>query len=112
METLLRDLRFALRMLRRNPGFTAAAVLCLALSLGANTAVFSMLNAVLLRGLPYQEPERIMMIWNQFLGDNQPELELSGAELLDLREQTRPFTEIAATRPGHFNSPGDAEPDL
>jgi putative ABC transport system permease protein len=112
METLLRDLRFALRMLRRSPVFTSAAVLCLALSLGANTAVFSMLNAVLLRGLPYQEPERIMMIWNQFLGDNQPELELSGAEFLDLREQTRSFTEIAATRPGLFNLTGDGDPEL
>jgi putative ABC transport system permease protein len=112
METLLRDLRFALRMLRRSPSFTLAAVLCLALSLGANTAVFSMLNAVLLRGLPYQEPERIMMIWNQFLADNQPELELSTPEFLDLREQTRSFTEIAATRPGLFSLTGDGDPDL
>src|SRR5947209_3522487 len=112
METLLRDLRFALRMLRRNPGFTAAAVLCLALSLGANTAVFSMLNAVLLRGLPYQDPERIMMVWNQFLADNQPQLELSSSEFLDLREQTRSFTELAATRPGLFSLTGDGDPEL
>jgi putative ABC transport system permease protein len=112
METLLRDLRFALRMLRRSPGFTSAAVLCLALSLGANTAVFSLLNAVLLRDLPYHEPERIMMIWNQFLADNQPELELSNSEFLDLREQTRSFTEIAATRPGLFSLTGTGDPEL
>ncbi|HEY0511018.1 MAG TPA: ABC transporter permease [Thermoanaerobaculia bacterium] len=112
METLLRDLRFALRMLRRSPGFTCSAVLCLALSLGANTSVFSLLNAVLLRGLPYQEPERIMMIWNQFLGDDQREIQLSNSELLDLREQTRSFTEIAATRPGLFSLTGDGDPDL
>jgi putative ABC transport system permease protein len=112
MDTLLRDLRFALRMLRRSPGFTSAAVLCLALSLGANTAVFSLLNAVLLRGLPYRQPERIVMIWNQFLGDNQPQLELSTPEFLDLREQTRSYTEIAATRPGLFSVTGDGDPEL
>jgi len=112
MDILLRDLRFALRMLRRSPGFTSAAVLCLALSLGANTAVFSLLNAVLLRGLPYRQPERIVMIWNQFLGDNQPQLELSTPEFLDLREQTRSYTEIAATRPGLFSVTGDGDPEL
>jgi len=112
MDILLRDLRFALRMLRRSPGFTSAAVLCLALSLGANTAVFSLLNAVLLRGLPYRQPERIVMIWNQFLGDNEPQLELSTPEFLDLREQTRSYTEIAATRPGLFSVTGDGDPEL
>ena len=112
METLRRDLSFALRILRKSPGFTAAAVICLALSLGANTTVFSLLNAVLLRGLPYREPERIQMIWNQFLNDNQPQLEISEPEFLDLREQTRSFSDIAATRPGLFNLTGDGDPEL
>src|SRR5262245_1861487 len=58
LETLLRDLRFALRMLLKSPGFTLTVILTLALSVGANTAVFSLLNALLLQSLPYQHPER------------------------------------------------------
>ena len=112
MDTLLRDLRFAARTLGRSPAFTLAAVLCLALSIGANTAVFSILNAVLLRGLPYQDPEKIVMIWNQFPGDGTPKLEWSDAEFLDLRERATAFSEIAATRPGLFNLTGDGEPEL
>ena len=112
MGTLMRDLDFAWRMLRKNPGFTAAVVLCLALSIGANTAVFSLLDAVLLRELPYREPERILMIWNSFLADGQPKSVLSARELLDLREQTSSFEEIAATRSGLFNVTGGGEPEL
>lgn len=112
MDTLFRDLRFAVRTLVRSPAFTLAVLLCLALSIAANTAMFSILNAVLLRGLPYEDPERIVMIWNQFLGDGTPKLEFSDAEFLDLREQATAFSEIAATRPGLFNLTGTGEPQL
>lgn len=112
MTSLLRDLRFAGRMMRRKPGFTAAIVLCLALSIGANTAAFSLLNAVLLRHLPYRDPERIVMVWNRFLRQDQPKLELSDLEFLDLRDQVQSLADVATTRPGLFNLTGDGEPEL
>jgi putative ABC transport system permease protein len=64
MHNWLADLRFGLRILRRNPGFALAAVVVLALGIGANTAIFSIINGVLLRPLPYQDSSRIMQIWH------------------------------------------------
>ena len=70
LETVLRDFRFGARMLAKNPAFTAAAVIMLALGIGANTAVFSVVNAVLLRGLPYSEPDRIVALYEMRLREH------------------------------------------
>src|SRR4051794_22567092 len=96
---LLQNIRYALRQLRRTPGITAAAVICLALGIGATTSIFSVVNAVLLRKLPYAEPDRLVRIFTEFPTFPNGGLRhfwVSAPELLDLRRDTKSWDQIEA----------------
>jgi hypothetical protein len=97
MQHILSDLKFAFRQLLKNPGFTIVAVVTLALGIGGNTAIFSVINAVLLKPLPYHEPDRIMMIWtdNPKYNLGFHELPPSQHDLMDWRSQANSFEQIA-----------------
>src|SRR5687768_2469576 len=109
MDALLQDLRYGLRRLAASSGFTAIAVLTLALGIGANTAIFSVLRSVLLRPLPYAEPERIAMVWNSWRGWE--ETWLSEPEVIDYRSGAPSFEQLAAYSTGNANITGDGEPE-
>ncbi|HLY41451.1 MAG TPA: ABC transporter permease [Terracidiphilus sp.] len=94
METLLQDLRFALRTLARSPGFTATAILTLALGIGANTAVFSVVDGVVLKPLPYPEPDRLVLLWES--RPHTPQLDISIPDFLDWESANRSFAGMAA----------------
>jgi len=93
LETFWQDLRFAIRMLRKSPGFTAVAVLTLALGIGSNTAIFSLVNGVLLRPLPYRDPDRLTIVWEKGR-DGSPE-NVGYATYLDWKTQNKSFEELA-----------------
>jgi predicted permease len=109
MNTFLQDVRYGLRMLAKNPGFTAVALLALALGIGANTAIFSVVNGVLLRPLPYPEPERLMMIWERTKEFGRSSI--AYPNYLDWRRDQRSFTDIAAFRDDDFNFTGSGQPE-
>ena len=111
MTGLLQDLRYALRQLRKSPGFTAVVVIMLALGIGANTAIFSVVNAVLLRPLPYKDADRLVMIWQQNSHRGWFENNISGANFLDWKKQNHVFTDIAAFESRTFNLSGDSKPE-
>lgn len=96
MDNLMADVRYASRTLRRNPGFALIATLTLALGIGATSAIFSVLNGVLLRPLPYPEQDRLAVVWTQYPRQNNPTFPISPAEFLDYRVDTRAFEEIGA----------------
>ena len=96
MHTLWQDLRFGARMLLKSPGFALVAVTALALGIGANTAIFSVVHAVLLRPLPFAEADRLVMMWKRDLTAGQPLVELSIPEFNDWRAQSQAFEHMAA----------------
>jgi putative ABC transport system permease protein len=95
MNTLLNDVRYGLRMLRRNYGLTAIAALSLALGIGANSAIFSVINAVLLRPLPYREPERLVMVWEHHLKSGRDQWIVAPNNFLDWQKSNHVFEEMA-----------------
>jgi len=111
MQSLLQDLRFALRMLRKNPGFTVVALLTLALGIGANTAIFSVVYSVLLRPLPFSEPDRIVRIFETRLDRGWTRASFTHANFWDVKEMNRTFDDIGAFQFGSMNLTGLGHPE-
>ena len=112
MDTLFRDIRYGFRNLLKRPGFTVIALIALALGIGANTAMFSLVNAVVIRPLPYAEPDQLVWGWgNVRNGPNRASV--SPLDYLDFRSQNKTFEQLAATFTGSMpvNLTGDGEPE-
>ncbi|HEY2473078.1 MAG TPA: ABC transporter permease [Terracidiphilus sp.] len=105
MRTLIQDLRFALRQMGKRPGFTAVVVLTMALGIGANAAIFSVLDAVLLRPLPYSHPEGLVKLWSRFTGIGMPNDQnwVSAPEFRDFQQLNHSFSDLAAIASGSVN---------
>ena len=112
IESLLQDMGFALRMLRKSPGFSVTAVLTLALGIGATTAIFSVVNAVLLKSLPYQQPDKLMLIQERVskLSDRPVAFEVSAPDILVMQRNNHVFDSLAAFRTQSANLSGRGEP--
>ena len=99
IETTGQNLRYAARMLRRTPGFTLVAILTLALGIGANVAIFTVVHAVLLEPLPFPHPEQLVRVYDDLRTSNTYDVEMSVPELWDLRDKSGVFQDICATLP-------------
>lgn len=110
VETLFADLRYAFRWLRTSPGFTAVAVLTLAVGIGSTTAIFSVVNPILFQPLPYPDPARIAMVWE--VGTGRSKLDGTFGTLRELSDRSRSFQALAAVKPWQPTLVGSAEPEL
>jgi putative ABC transport system permease protein len=110
LEQFIQDLRYGLRMLRRGPGFTAVAVLTLALGIGANTAIFSVVNELLLRPLPFRDAERLVMLW-EVSPEGRHQNTTSRANFMGWREQSTAFEGMAAFSDQRVSLTGDGDPE-
>ena len=112
MDFIFKDIRFALRGLLKRPAFTAIAVLTLALGIGANTAIFSVVNAVLLRPLPLKDPDRLMVFWHSAPAKGLRHLDLNDALFAYYRHRTHTFESLAAYEGGEFALTGNGDPEV
>ena len=111
-ETLLQDLRFGVRMLRRSAGFTATAVILLALGIGANTAIFSVVSSVFLRPLPFPDADRLVLLWEDFTpSGGSSRGEVSPADYGEWRARNRTIADVAAMIGNSYNLTGSGEPE-
>jgi putative ABC transport system permease protein len=111
METLWQDLRYGARMLRRNPGFAAVAILTLAIGIGANIVIFSVVNGILLKPLPFPDSQSVVTIWETFANRNVTRGTASAAEYLDWRDMNHVFQELSASRALSFSITGGGDPE-
>ena len=112
IETLLQDIRYGVRMLRKNPGFTAVAVLTLSLGIGANTAIFSLINTVLLRPLPYKDADQLVTVWGYNRTRGFTTDQVSPLDFADWRSQNSVFEGMAASTEATYTLTGQGEPAL
>jgi hypothetical protein len=111
METFAQDVRYAIRAMRRMPVFTASAVLSLAVGVGANTAIFSVASALLLRPLPYRDADRLVILWNRSPGLGITEDWFSTAQYFDIKNTGSSFEDVAIAIGANYNVTGDGEPE-
>jgi putative ABC transport system permease protein len=111
MDTLWNDLQYGWRMLRRNPGFALVAILTLAIGIGANAAIFTVINTILIRPLPFYQSSRIVMIWDTDANRNIQRGTASAAEFLDWQDMNHVFQSMSALRPSTVTLTGDGEPE-
>src|SRR5215208_5191989 len=111
MQNILQDLRYGVRMLMKNWGFTLIAVVTLALGIGANTAIFSLVNSVLLKPLAFHDPSRLVIVWEEASFANFPRNTPAPANYADWKAQNQVFEDMAATGYRSFNLTGDGEPE-
>ncbi len=110
LETAFRDVRYAVRAAAKHPGFVAVAVLNLAIGIGVNTAVFSVVNAVILRRPPYAEPDRLVTVRQRFPALGEATLGTAQAEFLDYRDRSQAFSSMAGHEGAVFDLTGGSEP--
>ncbi len=111
METLIKDIRYGVRGLLKRPGFTVIALITLALGIGANTAIFSVVNAVLLRPLQFRDPEQLVVVWEEAAFAGFPTNTPAPANYIDWKNQNQSFSDMSAAATASFNLTGDGEPE-
>src|SRR5262245_48065913 len=111
MENLLHDLRFGIRLLLKHPGFSAVAILALALGIGANTAIFSVVDAVIFKPLPFSNPDRLVALWERDLAKGDDHSSVMAGNYLDWKNRNQIFEEMAAHAGGSVNVTGLDEPE-
>src|SRR5438270_9545557 len=111
MSTLVRDLRYALRAFGKSPGFVVAAILSLAIGIGATTAIFSITSALLLRPLPYRDADRLVILWNRSPGLDITQDWFSTAQYFDIKTSNHSFDDVAIAIGGVENLTGNGEPE-
>src|ERR1700752_123050 len=111
MNTLLADIRFGLRMLLKSPTVTVVALVALTLGIGANTAIFSVVNAVLLRTFPYTDAERLVLVWEKRQGGTTDQNVINLGNFTDWKEQNQAFSDMAAFFDRSLNLTSDGEPE-
>src|SRR5215471_7649150 len=111
MDTFLQDIRFGFRMMLKSPGFAAVAIIALALGIGANTAIFSVVDAVLLRSLPYKDSDRLVMIWHTYPKLNLAQASVSPPSYIEYRDMTSSFEQVATATNCDATPTGAGEPE-